>query len=52
LSRILRIAGSNFRLVVRLLTQIQRVLDVNQLPAITPEIVDAASGSMRRAACS
>ena len=39
---IVRITGGNFRLVDRLLTQIERVQTVNSLDALTPEIVDAA----------
>lgn len=39
---IVRITGGNFRLVDRLLTQIQRVQTVNGLTGLTPEIVDTA----------
>lgn len=42
LAAILQITGGNLRLVVRLLTQIERVLDINGLDTITVEIVDAA----------
>jgi DNA transposition AAA+ family ATPase len=39
---ILRITAGNLRLVVRLLTQINRILDVNGFDTVTVEIVDAA----------
>ena len=37
-----RITGGNFRLIERLMTQIARILDINQLDAITPEVIAAA----------
>ena len=39
---IVRITGGNFRLVDRLLTQIERVTALNKLTEVTPEVVDAA----------
>ena len=42
LAEILRITGGNLRLVVRLLTQISRILEVNDMDAVTVEIVEAA----------
>ncbi|WP_026820632.1 AAA family ATPase [Arthrobacter castelli] len=39
---IVRITAGNFRLVDRLLTQIERVQRVNDLDALTPEVVEAA----------
>ena len=39
---ILRITGGNLRLVVRLLTQIWRLLEINEVSTVTVEIVDAA----------
>ncbi|MCU1531792.1 MAG: ATP-binding protein [Arthrobacter sp.] len=42
IATILRITGGNFRLVDRLLTQIDRVQTVNGLAELTPEIVDTA----------
>jgi hypothetical protein len=39
---IARITGGNFRLVDRLLTQVRRIQTLNQLNALTPEVVDAA----------
>lgn len=37
-----RITGGNFRLIERLFSQIQRVLQINQLHTITAEVVEAA----------
>ena len=42
IATIVRITGGNFRLVDRLLTQIERVQTVNDLTELTPEIVDTA----------
>ena len=42
LAEILRITGGNLRLVVRLLTQVSRILEVNETDAVTVEIVEAA----------
>lgn len=42
LAEILRITGGNLRLVVRLLTQITRLLEVNATDSVTVDIVDAA----------
>ena len=39
---IIRITRGNFRLLERLFPQITRVLKINQLDSLTPEIVDAA----------
>jgi DNA transposition AAA+ family ATPase len=41
-STITRITGGNFRLIERLMTQVARVLDINQLDTITPDVVHAA----------
>jgi hypothetical protein len=38
--------GGNFRLLTRLLTQIQRVLEVNDLPVVSKEVVEAARDSL------
>jgi hypothetical protein len=43
---ILRITGGNFRLVQRLFSQIERILEINNLWAITPDVVDAARESL------
>lgn len=42
MATIVRITGGNFRLVDRLLTQIERVNALNELDEVTPEVVDAA----------
>lgn len=42
LAEILRITGGNLRLVVRRLTQISRILEVNDTDVVTVEIVEAA----------
>ncbi len=39
---IVRITGGNFRLIERLMTQVLRVMDINQLDTITPDVVEAA----------
>ncbi len=41
-----RITGGNFRLMQRLLQQVERVLAINNLSAITPEVVQAARESL------
>ena len=39
---ITRITGGNFRLIERLLGQIARLMSINQLDAITVDVVEAA----------
>src|SRR5262249_40189215 len=39
---IIRITGGNFRLVQRLFTQIDRILQINELRVVTKEVVEAA----------
>ncbi len=39
---IARITGGNFRLVDRLLSQVQRIQQINHLDTVTPELVEAA----------
>jgi hypothetical protein len=41
-----RMTGGNFRLLERLLTQIERVLDVNDLNSISDAVVEAARDSL------
>lgn len=43
---IIRITAGNFRLTTRLLAQIHRVMEINQLNTITSEVVDAARESL------
>lgn len=45
LAAIIRMTGGNFRLLDRLLAQIERVLKVNEAPEVTREIVEAARES-------
>lgn len=42
----LRITGGNFRLIQRLLQQIERVLEINHLHVITPDVVEAARDTL------
>jgi hypothetical protein len=46
LAAVLRITGGNFRLLDRLLTQISRVMEINELQQITPAVVEAARESL------
>ena len=39
---VIRITGGNFRLIERLMTQIARVIDINELDHISPDVVHAA----------
>ena len=43
---ILRVTGGNFRLLHRLLTQIGRVLEINELTSVTTPVVEAARESL------
>jgi len=43
---IIRVTGGNFRLLNRLLTQIQRILEINHLKEITKAVVEAARESL------
>lgn len=42
LAAIARITGGNFRLVGRLFTQIERIMEINQLTTLSAEVVEAA----------
>lgn len=46
LSAIARVTRGNFRLVERLFSQIQRVVQINELASITPDVVTVASESL------
>lgn len=46
LRTIMRMTGGNFRLMQRLLSQIERVLDINKLSDITKEVVETARESL------
>jgi hypothetical protein len=46
LAAIVRITGGNFRLLHRLLSQIARILEINQLLTVTAPVVDAARESL------
>ena len=39
---IIRSTGGNFRLLNRLLTQVERILAINDLPSVTKKVVAAA----------
>ncbi len=43
---IVRITNGNFRLIQRLFTQIERILQINELRTVTKEVVEAARESM------
>lgn len=43
---IIRITGGNFRLLNRLLTQMERILEINALQLVTKAVVDAARESL------
>jgi hypothetical protein len=46
MARLIRMTGGNFRLLTRLLTQIERVLDVNDLQIVSVEVLEAARDSL------
>jgi DNA transposition AAA+ family ATPase len=46
IASLIRMTGGNFRLLARLLTQIERVLDVNDLDLVTNAVVEAARDSL------
>jgi DNA transposition AAA+ family ATPase len=43
---IIRVTGGNFRLLGRLLTQAERILEINGLTRVTAEVIDAARESL------
>jgi hypothetical protein len=45
-ARLIRMTGGNVRLLTRLLTQIERVLDVNNLHIVSTEVVEAVRDSL------
>ena len=45
-ARLVRMTGGNLRLLTRLLTQVERVLGVNDTQVISVEIVEAARDSL------
>ena len=43
---IARLTGGNFRLLQRLIAQMDRVLRINELTTITEDVVEAAAGAL------
>ena len=46
IAAITRITGGNFRLLQRLFTQMERVLQINDLRVVTKEVVETARESL------
>lgn len=46
IASLVRMSSGNFRLLSRLLTQVERILKVNEFPSVTKEIVAAARDSL------
>ena len=45
-TNVIRITGGNFRLFERLLTQIERIAEINKLSAVNKQVVEAARESL------
>jgi hypothetical protein len=46
IATLIRMSGGNFRLLTRLLTQVERILKVNETEIVSKEIVTAARDSL------
>jgi hypothetical protein len=46
MARLIRMTNGNFRLLTRLLTQMERVLEVNDLHIVSAEVFEAARDSL------
>ena len=46
IAAIARITGGNFRLLHRLFVQIERIMRINELTAVTEDVVDAARSTL------